>query len=99
MDWNKIELTVDDVVKGKISEIQSKYEIIYLSNRVPKEAAIFCSKWDYKEKCLIYFSPKASKIGKVLLEEYETILCERPNKKEVGLLIGDDSDFKLLENN
>jgi len=99
MDWNKIELTIDEVVKGKISEIQSKYDIIYLSNRAPKEAAIFCSKGDYKEKCLIYFSPKASKIGKVLLEEYKAILCERPNKKEVGLLIGYDSDWKLLENN
>ena len=56
-------------------------------------------KWDNKEKCLIYFLPKASKIGKVLLEEYKAILCERPNKKEVGLLIGYDSDWKLLENN
>lgn len=99
MDWNKIELTIDEVVKGKISEIQNKYDIFYLSNRAPKEAAIFCSKGNYKEKCSIYFSPIASKIGKVLLEEYKAILCEKPNEKEVGLLIGNDSDWKLLENN
>jgi len=99
MDWNKIELTIDEVVNGKISEIQNKYDIFYLSNRAPKEAAIFCSKGDYKEKCSIYFSPIASKIGKVLLEEYKAILCERPNEKEVGLLIGYDSDWKLLANN
>ena len=99
MDWNKIELTIDEVVKGKISEIQNKYDIFYLSDRAPKKAAIFCSKGDYKEKCSIYFSPIASKISKVLLEEYKAILCEKPNEKEVGLLIGYDSDWKLLENN
>ena len=99
MDWNKIELTIDEVVKGKISGIQNKYDVFYLSNRAPKEAAIFCSKGNYKEKCSIYFSPIASKIGKVILEEYKAIKCEKPNEKEISLLIGYDSDWKLLENN
>jgi len=99
MNWNRIELTVSEVVEGKISEIQNKYEVIYFSNRAPKEAAIFCSKADYKEKCSIYFSPIASRIGKHLLKEYAAVLSERPNKNEVGLLVGYDSDWKLLENN
>jgi len=96
MSWFKIDLGIEDLVDDKESLIRSQYEGIWLANGAPKEAPLFASKAP-KDPCLIFFSPGAAKIGKILIEKYGGTQCEKPYKQEVGLLIGHDSDRILLK--
>ena len=96
MSWYKISLDKVDLIDDKISIIRNLYEAIWLANGAPKEAPLFATKAP-KDPCSIFFSPGAAKIGKILIEKYDAIQCKKPPKQEVGLLIGHDSDSKLLE--
>lgn len=96
MFWFKIDLDIEDLVDDKISFIRNQYEAIWFANGAPKEAPLFTSKAP-KDPCSIFFSPNAVKIGKILIERYNAIQCGKPYKQEVGLLIGHDSDWKLLK--
>jgi hypothetical protein len=96
MSWYKISLDKVDLIDDKISIIRNLYEAIWLTNGAPKEAPLFATKAP-KDPCSIFFSPGAAKIGKILIEKYDAIQCKKPPKQEVGLLIGHDSDSKLLE--
>ena len=96
MSWYKISLDKVDLIDDKISIIRNLYEAIWLANGAPKEAPLFATKAP-KDPCSIFFSPGAAKIGKILIEKYNAIQCKKPPKQEVGLLIGHDSDWKLLK--
>ena len=96
MSWYKISLDKVDLIDDKISIIRNLYEAIWLANGAPREAPLFATKAP-KDPCSIFFSPGAAKIGKILIEKYDAIQCKKPPKQEVGLLIGHDSDSKLLE--
>jgi hypothetical protein len=96
MSWYKISLDKVDLIDDKISIIRNLYEAIWLANGAPKEAPLFATKAP-KDPCSIFFSPGAAKNGKILIEKYDAIQCKKPPKQEVGLLIGHDSDSKLLE--
>jgi len=96
MSWFKIDLNTKDLVDDKISFIRNQYEDIWFANGAPKESPLFASKAP-KDPCSIFFSPGAAKIGKIFIEKYDAIQCKKPPKQEVGLLIGHDSDWKLLK--
>ena len=96
MSWYKISLDKVDLIDDKISIIRNLYETIWLANGAPKEAPLFVLKPLIGSQS-IFFSPGAVKIGKILIKKYEGTQCNKPYKQDVVLLIGHDSDSKLLE--
>lgn len=98
MTWFKVDLKNEDVLNGKVFSIQNEYEKIFMLNSAPKEAAIFASRYPNKENITtIYFSPEAARISKAILTLYKFQACDKPNKDEVALLIGNTTDWDLLE--
>jgi len=45
----------------------------------------------------IYFSPEAARISKTILKLYNFQPCNKPSKDEVAMLVGNASDWDVLE--
>ena len=102
MSWYKVELSNDQVISGKIDEIQEIFDKAYQIIGSPKGFALFGGDNKNEEdrtKVIekLYFSSDSIEYLKSVIEAHDGDKCEKPAKDEVGLLLGQNEDWELLD--
>lgn len=96
MAWHKITLSKEEVLSGKISEIQHLFRDVFQSHITDfnMSEVVMLSDDLPHDKFIIYFSPKCLTVSTLvdLLDTYSAEKCDPPFKGNIGLLCG-DADF------
>ena len=98
MPWYKVPFTSNQVAEGEHIALQKKFEKTFITLGAPKEMALFRSTSPISEDEfeIIYFTPISSRYARELILLYSGILCERPDKDDVALLVGHQEDWEFM---
>ena len=86
MAWYKVTLTDDDIRARKHLSLQDKFGALFLANKTPKDAAMFCNRAGIGNH--FYFSPGAARIANSLIAQYGGVECPTPKAADLSLLVG-----------
>jgi len=87
MSWYKVKLSAEEVASGKHQNLQDEFDILFLANGGPQDAAMFSDRLSNSE-LEVYFSPGARRLAKALIAKYSGVPCENPSGKKPALLVG-----------
>ena len=86
MPWQKVELSIAQVVSGEVERVQKSFVLAFAVARRPQDAALFVRPIVGGHE--LYFSPQAARIGKALIKQGGGSSCTRPPKEGTRLLVG-----------
>ncbi|MEQ9345616.1 MAG: hypothetical protein RIG26_04140 [Thalassospira sp.] len=94
MGWFSIKMTEQEALGISNSFIES-FEKLFQAANAPENAALFCS-LQLGTDDAYFLSPEAKKLAEPALVMRPATACPRPSKKDVILLVGNESALKLL---
>lgn len=96
MNWYTVSLNSADVSSQKHVEIQDAFEVLFMANQAPVDAAMFAASTPGNPNYDVYFSPSAAALATSLIKSYAGTPCSRPTVP-VSLLVGHaDARERLL---
>jgi hypothetical protein len=96
MEWYKIVMTESETATGKHTHLQEKFNSLYVTAIGPKGAVMVAKDDINTGDWVVFFSPKAVDIAKPLIDEYLAEPCDRPERKGLALLVGQQSTMDEL---
>jgi hypothetical protein len=95
MSWYKIPLSADQIANNLESQIQDDFQKLFFAAHGPKDMALFASQLSIREPAL-YVSPGSLPIAEGLVRKHGGVPCEKPEKNDVALLVGNQSDIDRI---
>jgi hypothetical protein len=87
MSWYTVSMSPGDVSSQKHVSIQDAFEVLFMANRAPRDAAMFAASTPGNPNYEVYFSPVAASLASVLLASYGGQACMPPTVP-LSLLVG-----------
>ena|ERR1700722_4706908 len=89
MPWYKVTLPYEQSVpNGEAIVLQKSFELMFMSNASPKDAAMFTNQDEDFVNCQYYFSPGTVAFFSATIERYGGAPCPPPKRAEVKLIVG-----------
>lgn len=95
MSWSAIKMSDADITNRKDSELQERFEALFIASGSPKEAALFCKLPGFRDNHLFYLSPAATELFPQILKDYSAAPCSPPSRAEVTPLAGHADSLDL----
>ncbi len=88
--WYRVDIPPSECCRdGKADQLQAAFEVMFLTRRSPKEAALFEWHDESLQTNVFFFSPEAGAMVKTLIERFGGIECRPPVLSErLVLLVG-----------
>jgi hypothetical protein len=89
-EWYKVTLPYSEAgIAGKGKSLQDAFEVVFIANRAPEEAAMFTRRSDDLENVFYYFTPGATTIAKGIIQSFGGVECPAPKYDNyIVLLVG-----------
>jgi hypothetical protein len=96
--WYRVDIPPSECCRnGKADQLQAAFEVMFLTRRGPKDAALFEWHDESLQTNVFYFSPEGAAMVKALIERFGGIECRPPVLSDrLMLLVGHPSVRETL---
>jgi hypothetical protein len=100
--WFHTFLTNKMIANGRLAELIADFHMAFIDNFRPDDMGLFAGRTAYDEETKqiitrIYFSPACINLFPPMALKYFATACEKPDKKDLTLLVGPDNALELID--
>lgn len=98
--WYRVDLPLEECRRnGKADQLQKAFEVMFITSKRPKDAALFEWHDEKFETNCFYFSPSACRLMRALIEQWGGVECQPPICSDrLVLLVGHPCAYEVLRN-
>ena len=97
MAWQKILLGADREISAETDKIMAAFMKSRETVELPEDAALFSEFHPHDGSTTIWISPSASAALEEALSNYAPVTCDRPQRRNIALLVGSARSWSFVD--